>query len=353
MTLSLSKSAKLLVGLTLLSLFRFWQVCGGHVLECHTPGHKLYLSTRGGHLMEGIRQDVSNRVRGSIPSPHSELVLGTTLGIDDLNRTPRFNDALISTGTIHVVVVSGYNMSLILTRFINLFKNKKSFTFLLIAQLGAVMYALITGFEPPVVRALVMSSIVLWARRYKKKQHSVRLLFGTLLLMLIIDPLYLFSLSFQLSAFATLGLIVVSNPIERYVSRHLGHNFFVSDFAASLSAQILVLPLLSYYFGRVNFVSALINGVVLWLIPPITVLGLAAILFMYIHPIIGTIISIPLLYLSDLFINIIVYAGGVFPAHSLVEFSLVILGIYYLVLFALILYGNRSGSRYYISKGSV
>ena len=66
---------------------------------------------------EPYRQVILDKARklshAVLPSPHSELVLGMVIGVDDFHLLPKFKEALISTGVIHVVVVSGYNINIV------------------------------------------------------------------------------------------------------------------------------------------------------------------------------------------------------------------------------------------------
>lgn len=89
--------------------------------------------------------------------------------------------------------------------------------------------------------------------------------------MILIDQSILTSISFQLSFLATLGILLLSENLRSYL-RFLPHPFS-SDLATSLGAQILVFPLLVFYFGRVSIISPLVNLLVLWTIPLATILG--------------------------------------------------------------------------------
>src|SRR4030042_4467734 len=68
-----------------------------------------YISSR----LSTIKNLSVNQARKYLPSPHSELLLGMVIGLDDLGKVTHFKDMLIATGTIHVLVVSGFNISLV------------------------------------------------------------------------------------------------------------------------------------------------------------------------------------------------------------------------------------------------
>jgi|SaaInlStandDraft_6_1057023.scaffolds.fasta_scaffold48272_2 competence protein ComEC len=259
-----------------------------------------------------LREQMTNIVYKYVESPHAELLLGTTLGINRLNDVPRFNDVLISTGTIHVVVVSGYNISLVINRLLNLFKETNNFIKVFTAQILAAIYALITGFEAPVVRALLMASVVLWARYYGRRGFIPFVLLVTAGLMLIAYPGYLFELSFQLSFLATLGIVLLYSPIHKVIRRLLGSNVFAEDFSATLSAQLFVAPLLYIVLDSFTPLSVVLNTLTLWLVPILTVIGFVVVALMSLHPFAGLLASFIYTPISSLFVNLLTFFGRVF-----------------------------------------
>ena len=112
-------------------------------------------------FFDPVKDSLASKARKSLPSPHSELVLGMTIGLDDLSKSPRFKDALKRTGTIHVVVVSGFNMSLVAGYALKIFGSPYKVRNLMLTLMSTFFYAAFTGFEPPVLRAWVMSSFML------------------------------------------------------------------------------------------------------------------------------------------------------------------------------------------------
>jgi len=89
--------------------------------------------------------------------------------------------------------------------------------------------------------------------------------------MLFIDPLMLNDLSFQLSFMATFGLLVLEPKLSsRFKFKMWG---LEENWWATVAAQIMVLPVLGYHFGRISIGAPLPNVLILWLIPPIMFLG--------------------------------------------------------------------------------
>jgi competence protein ComEC len=255
--------------------------------------------------LTNMREIMSNGVKSSLSSPHAELVLGMVLGLNAFKELPTFNDILIRSGTIHVVVVSGYNINLIFTFLAKLFGSNLKFSTLLLTQFCAVIFAVISGFEPPVVRALLMVSILTWGYAFGRRVNVFYVFLVSVLAMLAIQPLYLFSLSFQLSCLASLGLLIFSTPLSTLIGKYIrSENVFLTSFAETASAQLFVWPLIAFHFERVSLLGLLSNTATLWTVPFITIVGALVVVISLIHPVAGRAIGVLIHPFSSIFITV-------------------------------------------------
>lgn len=285
-------------------------------------------------------------VRKYFPSPHSELLIGMVIGADELGKIPKFKEALKDTGTIHVVVVSGFNVSLISSLVMGVLGSKYKTRNLIISQFFTFLYSIMTGFEPPVIRAWIMGSMVSWVRFYGRSVDGFRALLFTAILMVLIWPYFLFSVSFQLSFLATLGLIIFGNSIVRSLEKILGEGtFFSEDLGTTIAAQIFVLPVVSYYFGRISILSFAVNPVILWTVPVATVLGTFFIfLALFSHPL-AKILSLFIYPFLDIFVTAINFFGSFNFASVPFDLGLIPLLLYYLFTILIIYFLNRGKSK--------
>lgn len=235
-----------------------------------------------------IRETASENVKNIVPSPYAELILGMTIGINNLKTIPRFNDVIIRAGTIHVVVVSGYNINLVFNFLSKFFGTIYKFKNILILQITAIIYALIAGFEPPVVRALIMCSVFIWGSFYGRRINVLYVFAITALAITIYDPVYLFDVSFQLSSAATLGLILYTDFLDNMVRNTSFLSFIKDAFVTTVSAQALTWPIIAFYFGRVSLISFIANPLTLWVVPIITLLGVPIVVVSYVSTYIST-----------------------------------------------------------------
>ncbi|MFQ5574522.1 MAG: ComEC/Rec2 family competence protein, partial [Terriglobia bacterium] len=143
-----------------------------------------------------------------------------------------------------------------------------------VAGLLVLLYMLVTGADPSVMRASVMATIGLLGWLIGRKGQPAALVSVAALAMLVYDPFLLFSVSFQLSFAATIGLICFTGPIVRLlvgVPRGLRELM-----AVTTAAQIGAGPLVAYYFGQMSVVSLLTNLAVVPVTGLILGIGLVA-----------------------------------------------------------------------------
>lgn len=331
--------------LALLVSYQVFSRCDLGVLECkglvNTPA--VFVS-RIDSILENIRQVSSNIARKFLPSPHSELLLGLTMGIDNLSRVPKFKEALVDTGTIHVVVVSGYNITLVfvsLTQIIGSVYRKRNAVVVLVLTLA---YSVLTGFEAPVVRAWVMTAVLIAGKYYGRRLPLLRVLFVSGLLMCALNPNYVFSVSFQLSFSATMSLVMFGEMVQKALYRIIPlDNVLTRDFSATVSAQIMTWPLISYYFGRVSIHSFLVNALVLWTVPISTILGMVFIVSGLVHHVFGTLSSLLVFVPLDIFVRAIKLSDSALDGTVEFGINLLVLVAYYLAVF-LIYFLFRKGN---------
>lgn len=290
-------------------------------------------------IFSKIRDQSIYIIEKSFPSPYSELLLGMTIGVDRLSNVPKFKEALKSTGTIHVVVVSGFNISLVFNAILELFGSKYKLKNLLISQFITFVYTLISGFEPPVIRALIMGSILSWGRYYGRGVETLLVLFTSGLLMLVVQPLYFFNLSFVLSFLATLGLVLFSDPFSMLFKRF--DFLLIDDFVSSLAAQVLVWPIISFFFGTVSLISILVNTLILWTVSFTTIIGMVFILISICNQFIGSILLIPLYILMKIFIDTVFYFSDLKVGYVNYTLGVPYLAGYYLCVAILLVIGYK------------
>lgn len=225
---------------------------------------------------DSIKSEIYDEIKNYFPSPESELIVGLLVGSDFFYNVPIFKEQLIENGTIHVAVVSGYNVQLLVQLLLSIFGSiylPRNFLFI---NVILILYVWLVGFEAPVVRAWLMIVFALTGKVYGRSVGSLYSLLIVALLMLIHSPSSLFSLSFQLSFLSTLGLFLLTDPIGKSLPKinFIPLSWLREDLVSSIAAQLLVWPLISITFGRISIISPLVNFFSLWSISIATLLGI-------------------------------------------------------------------------------
>lgn len=219
------------------------------------------------------------------------MVFGDTSGIPDDMQT-----AFQKTGLIHIMVLSGYNITIIAVALLAILRPLGRKIGISVSVVAIILFLLMTGLTPTSLRAGIMGGIGLLALGTFRRSHPLRALFLAGAIMAIINPfLILESVSFQLSFLATLGLILLS-PLFSFV--WIPGRFGLREIiAATLATQVAVLPILMGTIGMVSLVGIVMNLIVVpWV--PVIMAGTAFIavggLFM---PIVATSSGIPVEYI--------------------------------------------------------
>ncbi|MEK7165676.1 MAG: ComEC/Rec2 family competence protein [Patescibacteria group bacterium] len=213
-----------------------------------------------------------------LPEPEASLLNGILFGIRQ-SLPPDLHQAMITTGTIHIIALSGQNIS-ILTRLFSEISlplgRKKS---IITTILGIIAFVIFVGPDAPVVRAAIMGSLTLLSVYFGRQSWSLLSLLLAAGIMLIVNPQWLGEPSFQLSFMATLGIILlVSSPVTQGKTSfmQLIRNDFMANLKITLAAQLFTLPVIIFHFGRISLISPLTNVLIGWTITPIMVLGIFA-----------------------------------------------------------------------------
>lgn len=182
------------------------------------------------------------------------------------------------TGTIHVLSVSGLHVALIFIILNFFFSPVNTGTYgkfihgiLILSCLWS--YAFITGFSPTVQRSAVMFSFVIIGNILRRPVNIYNSLFASALVLVLLDPLVLFDIGFQLSYLAVFGIVLIQPPLENMLSvKNKFLKWAWTLFTVSIAAQLITFPLSVYYFEQFptlfwlsSFVAIPATTLIIWL----------------------------------------------------------------------------------------
>lgn len=235
-----------------------------------------------------IKHAFEDSLEHLLPEPRAALMEGILLG-ERRGLPEPLTQAFIIAGLIHVVVLSGYNISIVsesVLRFFALFLSRGGA--LTAGGAAIVLFALMSGGGAATVRACVMGLIAVLARYLHRPSAALRTLCIAAAAMILWNPLVvLYDPGFILSVLATFGLITYSPAIEKKLS-FITERFGLRSIAAStIAVQIYLLPALLYLTGVFSFVSLPANFLALPVVPLAMLFGFAAGLLGLMHPALG------------------------------------------------------------------
>lgn len=228
---------------------------------------------------------IINRV---LPEPHAGLLAGLLFGTkatlpDDLRTY------LIQSGTIHIIALSGMNIA-ILARLVATSLNwllGRRFSSLF--TLGVIVWFVwFVGPSATIVRAAIMGGISLLAVIFGRQYWGLFSWGVAIIGMLLLHPSWIGDVSFELSAMATLGILLFgtkdskptansSSSIESPRYRTLVSSIILpvikDDLRLTLAAQIFTIPLILFHFRSISLIAPIANMFITWCVPLLTGLG--------------------------------------------------------------------------------
>lgn len=224
------------------------------------------------------KQKLSTSLNFSIPEPQVSILQAMVLG----NRRGIPQDILekfSNVGVSHIIAISGMHIMIIimilmsLAIFCGLIRQKAFW----LATLTIIFYVILIGAPASAVRAAIMGILILYAQKIGRLNYSINALIFAAALMLAVNPKLLISdVGFQLSFMAALGIIYLLPIFRRFFENRKKYfsDQIMDIIYITISAQIMTLPLIIFYFEKLSLVSILANLLILPVIPFVMVLGL-------------------------------------------------------------------------------
>jgi len=236
-----------------------------------------------------------------LPEPYASFQAGLLLG----NRVTKLPDSLTSafnrTGTTHIVAVSGYNVTIIISVLALCFALiSRRFSFLATLT-SIIIFIILTGGSASVVRAGILGGLVAWGHLEGRRINHLILILFVASVMLLFNPYQIHGdVGFQLSFLAFAGLIYISPMLQNLKIIEKIPSVARTVLTETLAAQIAVLPVLIYNFGIVSLVAPIVNILVLPVIPLSMLLGfitgITGLIWMWLGKIVGLIAWVLLKY---------------------------------------------------------
>lgn len=266
-----------------------------------------------------------------------------------------FYQKLKDSGMVHIAVASGMHVNCVLAViFWVLFslRVRKRYTYLI--SIGFLcLFAFLQGLTPSIIRAVIMAAILLIGGLISRDYDRKNALYITVFLMLLYDPYMIYSIGLQLSFASVLGILLFASPVDTYLVRIIRVKKLSSLISVTAAAQIFILPILAFYFGKVSVYSVIASVLIVPFMTVVIALGFMLFAVSWIGAPVGAAVAF-VLGLFVKYINGVIYFVSMLPFSTVDIFEVNIrkAAIYYLLL-ALIyqLLMKRSRIRVFTTAG--
>lgn len=201
---------------------------------------------------------IANSLRGLVEasgqslSPRDAALLAGFVYGDDRGQLPEVVHDFRATSLTHLLAVSGSNVAFVLLLFAPLLAGLRPSARLGVVAILLVQFAVLTRGEPSVLRACVLATLAVGAHAVGRRASATRLLALAVIVLLLVDPLLVRSVGFQLSVAATAAIVIGARRMSRLL---WGPPWLRLALAATLCAQAGVLPVQLAVFGSLPLVS--------------------------------------------------------------------------------------------------
>jgi competence protein ComEC len=239
--------------------------------------------------LDSLRSNFTSSAR-SITPDSGALVAGLAIG-EDSALSGQMLERMKTLSLTHLTAVSGANCAIVIGGVFLLLKRlgTRRWLTLSLSLFALALYVAVVGFEPSVIRAALMASVVLICAFAGRKVPPTVALSWAVILVLVIWPSMVTSLGFWLSVVATAAILLLAPALYKRLSSRMPAGFALA-LAVVVSAQLWCLPMLVNLSGGLPTYSVLANLLAEPLVAPITVLGILALIVGTVLPPVGALL---------------------------------------------------------------
>lgn len=309
---------------------------GGQVAGISFAKLKLVSSSKS--PIDITRRNFAAGMQNVLPEPLASFGMGLLIG-QRTTLDSKLEETLIAVGLIHIVAVSGYNLTIIIDALRRIFRKGSRYQILVFSLLLICIFLLFTGYSPSIVRAALVSSLSLIAWFFGRKFRPILLLGFVAALTAGINPLYLWSnIGWYLSFTAFFGILIIAPLLQkRLLTKKSREKVVPLVLIETISAQLCTIPIILFVFGRLSVVSVLANVLVVPFVPLGMFFSLIAGISGMMHLGFSKLFALPAQIILDYMLSIASLLSRVPYANILVKINAVQMIIGYGIILALVL----------------
>lgn len=268
--------------------------------DCETVNSKLPARWKFMQNLNNVRSEILSVHARYLKSPNLEILGGIVFGDDAVAPPDYIKASFVNSGLLHILAASGMNVAFIFGFWFWIMTLLKvPYKPRVISGMAViVLYTLMTGLGPSVIRAALMILFVLSGKLIDRDSHSVSLLSFVAMLMLIYNPAFINDVGFQLSFLVTFGIICTANILIEKFKGHKVREYVAAAVLIPVVAQIWVAPIQMFYFNTFSTYSVLANVAIMPFLSVISFGGFVSSVLAIIKP-----IAAPVCFVTDYVLN--------------------------------------------------
>ncbi|MFA4834190.1 MAG: ComEC/Rec2 family competence protein [Patescibacteria group bacterium] len=274
---------------------------------CYYPKIEIIQNGGGNYLYRkifGLKEKLHSAINYGLPEPEASLAGPLILGYKK-SVSAYWQEKFSESGLSHIMAISGTNISILAALIMCLLlgagvSRQRAFW---LASLFLLFYVILVGAPASAMRAGVMGFLVLWAMKLGRLNKLTNSLVLAAAILFLINPRLLRDdIGFQLSFLAVLGMIYFPPIFESWLNRIVNLEeipkflkIIYDIFSLTMAAQIFTLPIIAFNFSKVSLIAPVSNLLVLWILPPLSIAVLAAMILSLIIPFLAPLFFSPAL----------------------------------------------------------
>jgi competence protein ComEC len=214
-----------------------------------------------------LRRKFVAGMQSALPDNLASFGMGLLIG-QKANLPDQIYNALLMVGLVHIIAVSGYNLTIILRASNGMLKKRSKRLSTLLALSLIAIFLLFAGTSASIVRAAIVSVLSIGTAYYGRKVKPLVLILLAAAITAWMSPFYVWTdVSWYLSFLAFFGVMVVAPMVMKRLPWRLQSSLIATVAVESLCAELMTLPYVLYVFGQMSFIGLLANVMVVALVP--------------------------------------------------------------------------------------
>lgn len=217
--------------------------------------------------IDNLRRQFAASVLSNLPEPQASLGLGFLIG-QKSGISDELNDQMKVLGLTHIVVASGFNLTILVRLARRIFAGISKFQTAAVSIGLMAGFVAVTGFSPSMSRAALVTGLAVWAWYYGRRVQPIVLILLAAAITAGINPLYLWSdIGWWLSFLAFAGVLVLAPLLQRRIFGRAKPKLLGQIVLETICAQVMTLPVILLVFGNLSLLALPANILIVPLVP--------------------------------------------------------------------------------------